>query len=200
MFPLRSILILPFFSNTFEFTMQDIITFAEKNNVQLLDYGNCQFCGAICSKGVFECVNNYSKVLEMLDNHLILEHFSRFMSIDAHALQHSEIHGRWSNHFHLTRLYLVLQRKIVWNYKMSPLLSTHLNRYKVNNADEFLDSPPVDFRGNIASSEILTIETIQGCFDFVKNWGESVYSAWSKHHSVVKKIGDSFIEKRNLAN
>lgn len=176
--------------------MQDFLTFAQKNNVQLLDSGTCQFCGAICSKGVFECLENYDQLLEFLEIQKVREHFSRFMSIDAHALQHSEIHGRWSNHFHLTRLFLVLERNIVWDYRKSPLLSNHLKEYKLENANEMLFVPPYEQRGRITTSHFKEIQSKEECFQLVSDWGEAVYLAWSKHHPVVKKIGDSFIEKQ----
>ncbi|SEI03810.1 hypothetical protein SAMN02927937_02897 [Paenimyroides aquimaris] len=112
--------------------MQDFIDQARKNEVTLFDKGKCQFCGADYQKGIFDCMDNYNNGLELLDFNNSEYHISRFLSVDAHALQHPEIHGRWSNHFHLTRLNLILDKKQQWDYKKSPLLSDYLNEYKLN--------------------------------------------------------------------
>ena len=110
--------------------MQDFIDQARKNGVTLFDKGKCQFCGADYQKGIFDCMDNYNNGIELLDFNNSEYHISRFLSVDAHALQHPEIHGRWSNHFHLTRLNLIFDKKFKWDYKKSPLLSDYLNEYK----------------------------------------------------------------------
>lgn len=178
--------------------MQDFLSFAQKNNVQLFETGNCHFCGANCSKGVFECIENYTNLLDFLEQQNLREHFTKFMSIDAHALQHSEIHGRWSNHFHLTRLYLVLERNIVWEYKKSPLLSNHLKEYKLDHDNETLLVPPYEQRGRITTVHFKKILSKEQCFHLVWDWGESVYEAWRANHELVRTIGDSFLEQRNF--
>ena len=91
--------------------MQDFMDQAAKNGVDLLNKGRCQFCGADYQKGIFDCMENYNSGLLLFDFNDPKYLLNRFLSVDAHALQHPEIHGRWSNHFHLTRLHLILQKK-----------------------------------------------------------------------------------------
>ncbi|WP_069872288.1 DUF5946 family protein [Fusibacter sp. 3D3] len=71
-----------------------------------------------------------------------------FLCVDAHALQHAEIHGRWNNHFHLTRLNLILNENIKWNYKLSPLLSEVVDSYKASRLEERIIPPEIGKNGN----------------------------------------------------
>ena len=81
--------------------MQDYMAIAAKNGITLLANGKCQFCGAHTQRGVHECVELFNVGFQHLDFSKKENHFYRFLIVDAHTLQHSEIHGRWNNHFHL---------------------------------------------------------------------------------------------------
>lgn len=179
--------------------MQDFTDQASKNGVTLLNKGKCQFCGADYQRGIFECMENYNNGLKLLDFNNSEHHLSRFLSVDAHALQHPEIHGRWSNHFHLTRLNLILDKKQTWDYKKSPLLSEYLNAYKLNRPNEFLTIPKPIERGSITAKDLTKITTKDECIEQINKWANEVYWAWSENHSLVSKIADGFIEKsRNI--
>jgi hypothetical protein len=173
--------------------MQDFIDQARKNGVTLFDKGKCQFCGADYQKGIFGCMDNYNNGLELLDFNNTEYHVSRFLSVDAHALQHPEIHGRWSNHFHLTRLNLILDKKLIWNYKMSPLLSDFLNEYKLTRPNEILSIPKPLERGDITAKDLIKAKTAEECVELIKKWADEVYCAWSSNHSLVSQIADDFL-------
>jgi len=173
--------------------MQDFIDQANKNGVTLLDKGLCQFCGADYQRGIFECMDNYNNGLEHLDFSDMENHLYRFLSVDAHALQHPEIHGRWSNHFHLTRLHLILDKKQTWDYKKSPMLSDYMNTYKVNSPNEFLTIPKPLERGKITAKDLINVTTTDECIEIIKKWANEVYHTWSSNHSLVDKIADGFL-------
>jgi hypothetical protein len=175
--------------------MKNFIDQANKNGVTLLDKGSCQFCGANYQRGIFECMDNYNNGLEHLDFYDSENHLFRFLSVDAHALQHPEIHGRWSNHFHLTRLNLILDKKQTWDYKKSPMLSDYLNAYKLNRPNEFLNIPKPLYRGKITAKDLIKATTADECVEQIKKWADEVYQAWTANHSLVSKIADGFIEK-----
>ncbi len=175
--------------------MQNFIDQANKNGVTLLDNGKCQFCGADYQGGISECMNNYNNGLELLDFNITEYHMSRFLSVDAHALQHPEIHGRWSNHFHLTRLNLILDKKQSWDYKKSPMLSNYLNVYKLNRPDEFLSIPKPLERGKTTVKDLIKTKTPNECVEQIEKWANEVYRAWIANHSLVSKIAAGFIEK-----
>ncbi len=175
--------------------MQHFTDQAHKNGVTLLGNGKCQFCGADYQRGVFECMENYNSGLERIDFSNPENHTYRFLSVDAHALQHPEIHGRWSNHFHLTRLNLILDKKQIWDYKKSPMLSDYLNAYKLTRPEEFLSVPKSLERGNITAKELVSASTSTECFELIQKWADEVYDAWSSNHSLVSEIANGFLNR-----
>jgi hypothetical protein len=174
--------------------MQDFMDQASKNGVDLLNQGRCQFCGADYQKGIFECMENYNSGLLLFDFNDSKNHLYRFLSVDAHALQHPEIHGRWSNHFHLTRLHLILEKKQTWDYNKSPLLSDFLNKYKSNNPNEFLKAPMPLERGKITAKDLIKVTTAEESAELILKWGAEVYHSWHSNHETVAEIADGFLE------
>jgi monoamine oxidase len=174
--------------------MQDFMDQAAKNGVDLLNKGRCQFCGADYQRGIFDCMENYNSGILLFDFNDSKYLLYRFLSVDAHALQHPEIHGRWSNHFHLTRLHLILQKKQTWDYNKSPRLSDYLNKYKSNKPNEFLKAPaPLD-RGRITAKDLTKVTTAEECAELISKWADEVYYAWNSNHGTVAEIADGFLE------
>jgi hypothetical protein len=173
--------------------MQNFTDQAAKNGVELLNQGKCQFCGADYQRGIFECMENYNSGLLFFDFNNPKFHLYRFLSVDAHALQHPEIHGRWSNHFHLTRLHLILEKKQTWDYNKSPLLSDYLNRYKSNKPNEFLKVPESLNRGKITAKDLIRVTTAEDCAELIAKWATEVYDSWSSNHLVVSQIAEGFL-------
>ncbi len=175
--------------------MQDYLSQAEKNGVTLYDDGACQFCGAKTTGGVHECVEIFSLGFELIDYSKTENHLYRFLSVDAHTLQHPEIHGRWNNHFHLSRLHLIFNYNVAWNYSLSTKLSELLNRYKANNTGEHLKPPEVLQRGSITTTDVLANSTnAEECQQMIKRWAREVYNAWNSHHLLVDKITEPFLD------
>lgn len=176
--------------------MQDYIGLAEKNGVTLLDQGACQFCGARTERGVHECVEIFNLGFQHIDYSNPYNHVYRFISVDAHTLQHPELHGPWNNHFHLTRQRLMFHYEVQWNYKLSPLLSDHLNGYKLGNKEEVLTPPRVLQRGNMTTTDILKNSSNEtSCQELIRNWGIEVYETWHHCHEVVDVIAKGFMER-----
>ncbi len=176
--------------------MQDYIDFARKNGFKLLDIGKCQFCGAKTKRGIHECLEIFNLEFYSIDFSISENHIYRFLIVDSHALQHPEIHGRWNNHFHLSRLHLIFKHNIKWTYKLSPKLSDYLNIYKLHKRDEYLTPPEVLKRGNITTTDIkekLTNET--ECKDLIERWSLEVHNVWSNHHEVAENIAQGFLNK-----
>lgn len=174
--------------------MQDYIGFAEKNGVTLLDKGKCQFCGANTKRGIHECLEIFNLGFQDIDFSKTENDIYRFYIVDAHTLQHPEIHGRWNNHFHLTRLHLIFNYKIEWSYKLSPQLSDYLNKYKLHNKDEYLIPPRVGERGKITTTDILEKSKNEAdCKKLIMNWALEVHSVWGNHHYIVDNIAKGFL-------
>ncbi|KAB7727918.1 hypothetical protein F5984_19320 [Rudanella paleaurantiibacter] len=174
--------------------MQDLIDYALKNGITLQSQGDCQFCGANVAGGVFECHANAHHLVELLDFNNPLFYQTRFLSVDAMALQHSEIHGPWNNHIHLTRLFLIFEKEVQWTYLKTPLLSVVINQYK-KNKKEFLTPPPLQHRGNLTTSDLVGLTSTQDCVRLVRQWAMDVYTSYSDHHHLVSLIADTFLTR-----
>ena len=177
--------------------MQDYIDLAEKNGVTLLDNGKCQFCGANTKRGIHECLEIFNLGFQVLDYSSIENHIYRFFMVDAHTLQHPEIHGRWNNHFHLTRLHLIFKYNVKWTYDLSPKLSDYLNKYKVQKEDEYLIPPEILKRGTITTTDIKEKSTNEkDCKELIRKWALEVYEKWSAHHIIVDDIAKGFLSRK----
>src|SRR4028119_899021 len=115
--------------------MQDFVTYARKHGIEIFSGGPCQFCGADVKGGVSECHGNAHRLSELLNFNSPEHYETRFLSVDAMALQHCELHGPWNNHIHLTRLFLIFQNNVSWNYSRTPQLSNIINGYKKHKSE-----------------------------------------------------------------
>tara|TARA_R110002072_G_scaffold74671_5_gene176666 strand:- start:395 stop:931 length:537 start_codon:yes stop_codon:yes gene_type:complete len=175
--------------------MQDYIEFAEKNNVLLKDKGPCQFCNAQTERGIHECLEIFNLGFQQIDFSNPKNHIYRFFIVDAHTLQHPEIHGRWNNHFHLSRLHLILEYNFNWSYQHSPQLSNYLKKYKLQNKNEVLSPPPLLKRGEINSLMVLEKAIDEAkTKEYVIAWAKAVYLAWKDHHHTVDSIAKGFLK------
>lgn len=80
-------------------TMQSYGDFAAKHGLVLDDVGPCTFCGAVLDRSVNECMEIFELGFGGLNLTAPQDNVFRFFIVDAHALQHPELHGRWSSHF-----------------------------------------------------------------------------------------------------
>jgi hypothetical protein len=177
--------------------MKTFLDQAEKNGITLLNEGPCQCCGAKYERGIFECMENYNSRLQLIDFNATENHIYTFLSVDAHALQHPEIHGRWSNHFHLTRLHLIFAKHQSWNYQKSPLLSDYLNTYKLSHADEVLKMPSPMNRGQLTAKEISEAKSAAECKMLIEEWAKQVYIACNWNLAIVEEIVIGFLNKHS---
>lgn len=174
--------------------MKTFVEQAEKNGVELFNTGSCQFCGAALSKGVFECFNIYSHALGLVDLGDPKYHTPRFLSVDAHALQHPEVHGRWNNHLHLTRLHLIIDRKFRWDYQKTPMLSSVLNKYKEGKENEYIKPPIVGMRGHVNVAHLKGINSAEELVAIIDKWALNTYTSYSYYHNLVSVIADKFLK------
>ena len=113
--------------------------------------------------------------------------------VDAMALQHCELHGPWNNHIHLTRLFLIFEKNISWDYSKTPKLSNVINNYKKNKS-ESLAPPPLQHRGKITTSDLLKTISTDEAVAGVKKWAKEVFHAFRHHHVLVSNIAKMYIE------
>ncbi|MEM6830368.1 MAG: DUF5946 family protein [Bacteroidota bacterium] len=176
--------------------MQDYIDIANKNGVTLYDKGKCQFCGADTKRGVHECLEVFNLGFSEIDFSEPENHLYRFFIVDAHTLQHPEIHGRWSNHFHLSRLHLIFKYRLKWTYAQSPRFSDYLNTYKADKPDEYLNPPKPLERGEITSTDVLKYSADETeCKQLITDWAVTVYNAWEGNLERVDRIASGYLDK-----
>lgn len=176
--------------------MQDYREFAEKNGITLLEKGACQCCGARTERGIHECLEIFNLGFPVLDYGKKENHRYRFLSVDAHTLQHPEIHGRWNNHFHLSRQHLMFSYAVPWDYQLSPLLSDSLKRYKPQHSTEVLTAPLIGQRGDLNIGDVQQqAQDASSCKKAVEDWAKAVYIAWKGHHSVAERVSQLFLKE-----
>jgi hypothetical protein len=113
--------------------------------------------------------------------------------LDAHALQHAEIHGRWNNHFHLTRLELIINYNISWNYKLSPFLSEVVDEYKESHKEERIVPPKFGERGSLTVYDVDKAKNDNEYIHLVNQWAEEVYISFSGGHVISKDMANRFM-------
>ena len=169
--------------------------FAARNGVTLPESGACPFCGADLERSVHECVEIFEIGFGDLDGPE--RYRTLFFMVDAHALQHPELHGRWSDHFHLARLVAVLDHGVEWRYEDSRTLSAAVDEHAARSPDERLAAPPPGNRGD------LTVASVRAASDepeeratAIATWARSVHGAWSHEHRRVEPIVERFLTTR----
>jgi len=177
--------------------MQDWREQAKKNGIQIIGKGKCQLCGANTLSGIVECVEKLGLVSHRLNHSDGVANMTIFKCVDSHMLQHPEIHGRWNNHYHLSRLNLILHQNIRWDYHYSTILSNVLDEYKSRNFNKKIKSPEIGNRGILTISDIEEIESENEYKELVNEWTKCVYESYIDGHKIAEEISKKFINKIN---
>ena len=175
--------------------MQDWRDHAKKNNIDIIEHGKCQLCGAPLQFGISQCVDISSTITHKINHNDGIKFMTIFLCVDAHALQHSEIHGRWNIHFHLSRLNLILNDNIHWNYKLSPILSEVVDEYKKTHREERILPPQVEKRGAVTVIDVEKTLDDKEYIQLVNKWAKEVYDSFTNGHEISKEISALFKTK-----
>jgi hypothetical protein len=166
--------------------MQDFRQQAVKNGVTLIGSGACQFCGAVVEHGVAECLDLLGELAGRVRKEREYGEVHLF-SVDAHALQHPEIHGRLNNHVHLLSLCLMIERGA--SSAMGTRKPAVEKFLALGREWPPLAPPAVGERG------VLTVRDIAGASveqrpELARRWGEEVWEAWRAHQPWVRRTLD----------
>ena len=172
--------------------MQQWLEQAVKNNLEIIQDGRCQLCGANTLHGVAECVETAGYITHKISHAKAVESMSLFLCVDAHALTHTQIHGRWNNHFHLARLHLILVDRIQWEYAYSPLLSEVLDVYKMNRTQEYIHSPDAAYRTKITVLDVDAAQDEKTHIALAWRWAHEVYASYTNGHHIVATLSQQF--------
>jgi len=170
-----------------------------KKNHLKLNTDECELCGGDL-KGLYDCVSQFEQIIHFLNHEDGIKHMTIFMCVDAHTLSHAEIHGRWNNHFHLTRLHLILTKEVKWTYKHSSLLSQIVDTYKAKNKDEVIFTPNKKERGLLSLADLPDDLDEKTYINFINQWALEVYTAFHDGHDIADKIADIFLKKHSYVS
>ncbi|MBR7799746.1 DUF5946 family protein [Undibacterium fentianense] len=175
--------------------MQKWLEQAAKNELEVLEDGLCQLCGAETLHGLTECVETAGHLTHKVSHAVGIEKMTIFLCVDAHALTHMEIHGRWNNHFHLARLHLILVQHVQWCYDYSSMLSEVVDTYKIGREQEYIRPISSQNRPKITVTDIDASQDDEDYIDLVWRWAYEVYTALPEGHAIAADIAHQFIQK-----
>lgn len=146
----------------------------------------CHCCGAFIHEGLKGCFEVFSELCARGYNDPRYG-AATFYGVDAHALQHPEIHGKKNNAGHLLRLCWVFE---YGQERHSGTVPKWWQGYLQRNDIIYL--PPPRQRGKLTVVEVAGAQTPEQHAALMKQWALAVYEAWNVHHewarSELKKI------------
>jgi hypothetical protein len=140
----------------------------------------CQCCGAAVEEGLKGCFELFA---ELCARGYTDPQYgaATFYGMDAHALQHPEIHGKKNNTGHLLRLCWIFERGAQAQSGTVPKWwQTYIGRNDIISLE-----PPLD-RGKMTVVEVAAAKTPEEYEALMQQWALSVYKAWHGHHDWAK--------------
>lgn len=166
--------------------MQDVRQQAAKKGVTLLATGPCQFCGAAVACGVEQCLDLFASLSALLRAERAYAEVHLF-SVDAHALQHPEIHGTLNNHVHLLSLCLMLERQA--SSAMGTRKPAVEKFLALGRQWPSLDPPPAGRRGSLTVADVVAAPAEQRPA-LARLWAGQVWEAWAAHQPWARRTLD----------
>jgi hypothetical protein len=141
----------------------------------------CQCCGASVDEGVKGCFELFSELCVL--GYTNPEYgAATFYGVDAHALQHPEIHGKKNNAGHLLRLHWIFERG---EHARSGSVPTWWQQYLHRPDIPILEAPTS--RGTMTVVDVAKAKTPQQYADLMQRWAVLVYGAWQVHHDWARR-------------
>lgn len=137
----------------------------------------CHCCGARVEAGLQGCFELFSEVC-VLGYSDPRYSGATFYGVDAHALQHPEIHGKKNNAAHLLRLSWIFEYK---EYGRSGTVPKWWQEYTQRSDLPYLEPPQA--RGELTVVDVAGAKTPQAHAELMQQWALSVYQAWHTHHA-----------------
>lgn len=171
--------------------MQTFRQQAAKNRVTLAETGACQFCGAAVERGVEQCLELFASLSGLLKREKEYA-AAHLFSVDAHALQHPEIHGKLSNHIHLLSLCLMLERGA------SSAIGTRkpaVEKFMALGREwPVLAPPPPGLRGSLTARDVAAAAADERA-PIARRWAEEVWECWGAHQPWARRTLDRLLHE-----
>lgn len=150
------------------------------------EIATCPLCGAAAGSGSDACLRLLAQLAERAHAEKGYAQAHLF-SVDAHALQHSELHGRLSNHVHLLSLCLMLERGASASVdSRKPAVEKFL---ALGREWPALEPPPVPQRGKLTVKNVLDASAEERPL-LARRWAEEAWQAWHPHHPWIRRTLD----------
>jgi hypothetical protein len=150
----------------------------------------CHLCSARVNEGVKGCFELFSELCALGYTNSQYGAVT-FYGVDAHALQHPEIHGKKNNAAHLLRLHWIFARGA---YTQSGVVPTWWQQY-LQRRDVPRLAPPTR-RGTITVTEVAGAQSPQAYADLMQQWAHNVYDAWHMHHEWARRALARLLHER----
>ena len=137
----------------------------------------CAGCGAKIEGGLEGCQNLFATLLAREYTDFAYAKMNSF-TVDAHALQHPEVHGV-KNIAHLIRLCWLIE------HNGNPHIGMHGPPWFVKHLDGDYRPPPLEIpknRGAITVVEVAQAQTSEAYEKLARAWGRSAWDAFALHH------------------
>jgi len=137
----------------------------------------CLCCGADIIGGLPACVELFAELgaLRYTDPAYAAP---TLYGVDAHALQHPEIHGKKNNAAHLLRLHWLFSRGEIARVGDIPRWWHDW----LNDGDIPILEPP-RHRGDLTVMDVAVAHCADDFARLMEAWARSVYAAWGEHHA-----------------
>lgn len=142
------------------------------------DPGVCQACGGRIAGGLSACFQRFAGLCARGYAEPLLAG-PLLYGVDAHALQHPEIHGKKNNAAHLLRLHGAFARGPA---ERGETLSAWWRSYVAREDLPVLAPPPAQARGEITVADLDLSAPAAELAASLAAWARRAYSAWAKHH------------------
>jgi hypothetical protein len=142
--------------------------------------GRCQCCGATIHNGVQGCFEVFGDIMARGYTDPVYGAATDYC-VDAHALQHPEIHGKKNNAAHILRLCWMLEHEGATRGSTIP---RWWQQYLAREQVPLLD-PPVQ-RGALTVTDLQHAVNAAEHLQLARRWAEAVWAAWSPHHAWVR--------------
>ena len=137
----------------------------------------CSYCQAPVEGGVEGCKTIFVSLNEREYSYREYGKVN-LLTVDAHALQHPEIHGKKNNAFHLLSLCWLLEYNGNTAIGATPRWLQQYFSHKLN----LPQIVPPQQRGEITVIDLVNIQDASEYHKFAKLWASSVWQSWQKHH------------------
>ena len=141
----------------------------------------CQCCGARVAQGLKGCFELFA-TLGVRGYEDPAWNAPFFYGVDAHALQHPEVHGKKNNAAHLLRLHWIFAHDMHAQAGTVPRWWQH---YLAHAAIPLLEPPAA--RGAVTGVDVAAAATPEEYAALLRAWAESVYLAWGSHHDWARR-------------